>query len=363
MRFRAQWNPNSSLKISMSVSYKAVGWNAFKLRYDLTLVIGVVLCIAVFVGVGLKVFPAVTLEILLIRATAVTAITLLHIILAIGPLARLNRMWLPLLYNRRHLGVMMFLLALVHAVVAFLTYHVGGPINPLLSVFTSDAGMRMEAFPFQTFGFGALMILFVMAATSHDFWLSNLTAPVWKTLHMSVYVAYALIVVHVAFGALQAETAAVYSLLMVLGVVTIGVLHLVAGWRQKGIDQSLDHDRDDEGFIEVCRVSDLTENIPLGVLVSGERVAVVLHDGNKVSCVSGVCQHQNGPLAEGQFKYDCLTCPWHGYQYKLDDGVSPEPFTERIPTFRIKIENGRVLIDPVPNPAGTLVEPARCSPS
>ena len=44
-----------------------------------------------------------------------------------------------------------------------------------------------------------------MAATSHDFWLHNLTAPVWKTLHMGVYVAYALIVLHVIFGVLQGE--------------------------------------------------------------------------------------------------------------------------------------------------------------
>ena len=60
--------------------------------------------------------------------------------------------------------------------------------------------------PFQPFGLAALIILFLMAATSHDFWLHNLTAPVWKTLHMGVYVAYALIVLHVIFGVLQGET-------------------------------------------------------------------------------------------------------------------------------------------------------------
>ena len=52
---------------------------------------------------------------------------------------------------------------------------------------------------------GYLVILFVMAATSHDFWLANLTAPVWKALHMLVYVAYALLVGHVALGSLRPE--------------------------------------------------------------------------------------------------------------------------------------------------------------
>ena len=67
--------------------------------------------------------------------------------------------------------------------------------------------LSVTRFPFQSFGLGALLILFVMAATSHDFWLHNLTAPVWKTLHMAVYVAYGLLVGHVLFGVAQQETA------------------------------------------------------------------------------------------------------------------------------------------------------------
>lgn len=344
----------------MSVSYKAVGWTAYKKRHDWILVLGVVLFLAIFVGLGLGLHPKFTLEILLMRATAVAAITLLHIILVIGPLTRRNKLWLPLLYNRRHLGVTMFLLALIHALLAFLTYHVGGPTNPFLSIFTSDAGTSMSTFPFQAFGFGALMILFVMAATSHDFWLANLTAPVWKTLHMFVYLAYAFLVVHVVFGFLQSETSMVYVVLMGIGVIAVAGLHLTTGRGQIDIDQASDETPDSEDFVKVCEVSDLTENIPLGATISGERVAVILYEGNKISCVSGVCQHQNGPLAEGQFKYGCLTCPWHGYQYQPHDGASPEPFTEKIPTFNIKIEDGSVLIGRKPNPAGTAVEPATC---
>ena len=342
----------------MSASYKAVGWNVFKKRYDAIMVLGVALFLVVFVGVSIALSPAWSIEILLMRATAVASLVLLHLILAIGPLARLDRRWLPLLYNRRHLGVTMFLLALIHSVLAILTYHVGSAMNPMVSIFTTDAGLRMGAFPFQAFGFVALMILFVMAATSHDFWLANLTAPVWKTLHMIVYLAYALLVMHVSFGIIQAETSWVYGWGMGVGVILISGLHLWAGWFQAALDPITD---DEEPFVDVGAVSELVENVPLGATVCGERVAVVLYDGNKVSCVSGVCQHQNGPLAEGRFKHGCLTCPWHGYQYKLEDGTSTPPFTERIPTFDVKIVDGRVLVRSIPNPAGTSVEPAICN--
>ena len=342
----------------MSAAYKAVGWNQFKKRHDRVLVLGVVLFIGTVIGIGLAVQPNVTVEILLMRAFAVAALTLLHIILVIGPLARLDRRWLPLLYNRRHLGVTMFLLALIHSALALVTYHMGSDLNAFVSIFVSDAGFHMNSFPFQAFGFFALLILFVMAATSHDFWLANLTAPVWKTLHMGVYLAYVLLVAHVAFGVLQSETSPVYAILMGAGVVTVAGLHLFAGWKQRHLEREAGAAPEDAAYAEVCRVTDLQENIPLGATVGGERLAVILYEGNKVSCVSGVCQHQNGPLAEGQFKHGCLTCPWHGYQYRPHDGASPEPFTEKIPTFDVKIEDGRVLVRRKPNPAGTAVEPA-----
>jgi hypothetical protein len=50
-----------------------------------------------------------------IRAFGTCAFLMLSLILCIGPLARLNPRFLPLLYNRRHFGVLMFLVASVHA--------------------------------------------------------------------------------------------------------------------------------------------------------------------------------------------------------------------------------------------------------
>jgi len=342
----------------MSVSYKAVGWNPFKIRYDMVLAAAVVLFLVAFVGIGWMLHPAATLPIQVMRATATAGFTLLHLILIAGPMARLDPRWLPVVYNRRHLGVTMFLLALLHSLIAVLFYHGGTDANPIVSIFLADAGTRITAFPFQAFGFVALMILFVMAATSHDFWLANLTAPVWKTLHMSVYLAYALLVVHVAFGALQSETHPFASALLLGGVALVGGVHLLAGWRQAGLDREPPRSPAADGFLPVCAVTDLIEDQPLGALVSGERIAILRYEGNKVSVVSGVCQHQNGPLAEGRFVYGCLTCPWHGYQYTPGDGCSPAPFTEKIPTFKVRLENGTVWVHPQANPAGTPVPPA-----
>ena len=341
----------------MSVSYKAVGWNKFKRRFDLALVLGVVLYIAAFVVISMVFFPNASLPVMLMRAFGTGGYILLHFILIIGPMARLSRKWLPVLYNRRHLGVVMFLMCLVHAGLIMMMYHGGGDTNPITSVFVTGTGFgSMGEFPFQAFGFFALMIFFVMAATSHDFWLANLTAPVWKTLHMSVYVAYGFTVIHVAFGILQSEQSPVYTGLVIAGFVLISGLHLIAGFSQVGIDKVTRKQVEDGGYIKVCQVDEVPIDAAKGVMVAGERVAVVNWEG-KLSAISGVCQHQNGPLAEGKFVFGCLTCPWHGYQYKCDTGKSPEPFTEEIPTFNIKVIDNDVYIHPKPNAAGTYVEP------
>src|SRR5882757_1631304 len=112
----------------MSVQYTAIGWNRQKRVWDVVLSAGIVLYLAAFIGIGAAVHPSATAETLLIRATATGAFLLLNIILAIGPLARLDRRFLPLLYNRRHLGVAMFLLALVHGVFSIVQFHALGDV-------------------------------------------------------------------------------------------------------------------------------------------------------------------------------------------------------------------------------------------
>jgi len=237
-------------------------------------------------------------------------------------------------------------------------FHSLGDVNPLVSVLSSNPRVdSVSQFPFELLGMAALVILFLMAATSHDFWLANLTAPVWKSLHMMVYVAWALLVLHVALGTLQAERQPLPAVLLGAGAVWILGVHLAAALRERRRDGDRGRPAAD-GWVEVCRAEDIPESRARGVVLNGERVAVFRWEG-KVCAVSGVCQHQNGPLAEGKIVDGCITCPWHGYQYLPGNGRSPEPFHERIPTFRTRIVDGTVWVDPRPLPPGTPVEPSR----
>lgn len=338
----------------MSHTYRAIGWNPQKRAYDAIAAAGAT-STAVIVAIGTWWrFPQVTVETALIRGFGVTAIVLLHVVLSIGPLCRIDRRFLPLLYNRRHLGVMTFLFAAAHGVFALVQFHGFGDVNPLVSVLTTSTGwLTIERFPFQVAGLGALGILFVMAATSHDFWLRTLTAPVWKTLHMSVYAAYGLLVIHVSFGALQSEVSTAAGSLLIAGSTWLAALHTVAARRERGIDRA----PATEAWVDVCGVSQIPEKRARIVCARGERIAVFKYDG-KLSAISNVCQHQNGPLGEGKIVGGCVVCPWHGYEYRPDTGAAPPPFTEAVPTFRVRVVDDRVQVDPQPLRPGTYVEPA-----
>ena len=339
----------------MSVSYTSILWNRQKKAYDLGILVFVlVFSVLFFVGHAVL-HPNATFETIFIRNFGLLAFLLLHVILIIGPLARLDARFLVILYNRRHLGVTMFILAAVHGVFSIMNFHALGDMNPIKSVFLSNLSYdSLVHFPFQVLGVLALIILALMATTSHDFWLKNLGPKVWKALHMMVYVAYALIILHVVLGALQNENSPILFGIVLAGFLLISSLHLLAAFRERSIDKPLDQATAE--WVKACLVNDIKNDRAKIVTVSGERVAIFKYNG-KLSAVNNFCRHQGGPLGEGKVVDGCITCPWHGYQYLPENGQSPPPFTEKVETYRLKLEGDEVWIHPEPLAEGTYVEP------
>ena len=346
----------------MAVGYRAVIWNGFKWSYVLTLWAAILAFIVSFIIVtgmtqpeGESFHPVQ----LVMRAFGFAGFSLLTFILIIGPMARITPRFKPLLYNRRHMGVSAFVLMLIHAALALVWYHGFSDVSPLLSVLTTNPNYdRIGGFPFESLGLAAFLILFVMAATSHDFWLTNLGAPFWKALHMGVYIAFALLVGHILLGVVQHEKSPVYAFWVMGSAGLVTALHLITGWREVAKDRRSGFKAED-GWVEAGPVDDIPND--RAVIIPGEgreRIAVFRYDG-QISAISNACKHQNGPLGEGRIVNGCVVCPWHGYEYKPRDGRSPAPFNEKIATYKVAIRNGTVFVNTKALPAGTDVEPAR----
>jgi nitrite reductase/ring-hydroxylating ferredoxin subunit len=142
--------------------------------------------------------------------------------------------------------------------------------------------------------------------------------------------------------------------LVALGVALVAGLHLATGLRERFRDKLPANGN----WIDVGCVDEIANNRAKVVCLTGrERIAVFRYDG-KISAVTNVCAHQRGPLGEGKIINGCITCPWHGWEYRPKDGQSPPPFNERIPTYRVRVQDRRIFFDLEPLPPGTPVEPA-----
>ncbi|MEM6942734.1 MAG: Rieske 2Fe-2S domain-containing protein [Pseudomonadota bacterium] len=333
----------------MSVAYIPVQWTKAKWFYDAVLVVSVVAYVAIFVTLGqaasVQTRP-VDGAILNARALGTCAFFMLSLILAIGPAARLDRRFLPLLYNRRHFGVLTALVALGHAVFVLDWYFAFSPIPKLEGLLIANtAWNRLIGFPFEWLGAFALIVLGILAATSHDFWLSFLGAPLWKRLHLLIYPAYVAVVGHIGLGALQSEEDPLFAATAVLCAVGVAALHLMAWPRgAPGLEGA---------WVAIPAAETITEGQARIVrFADGKRAAVFRHEG-RLGALSNACAHQNGPLGEGRILDGCVTCPWHGFQYRLEDGCSPPPFTERVPTYDLRRRaDGEIEICREPNALG-----------
>ena len=348
----------------MSVQYTPVIWNRNKIFYDAVLLLAVALYLYVYIRVAPG-FEDVTRPIdgatLRMRAFGSCAFLMLTVILCIGPLARLDRRFLPLLYNRRHFGVMPAGIAAVHANYVLGWYFNFSPTDKYVALLSSNTNYgQVLGFPFETRGIAALLILFVLAATSHDFWLSFLGAPMWKALHMFIYAAYAFVVLHVALGALQGAGDPIFTSVVAASVVLVCALHFTTGRMEARRDRGEEPAKaslQEKGWLVAGDLDEIDEDCAKVVTLSDdERVAIFKYDG-KLSAITNACAHQTGPLGEGKVLWGCITCPWHGYQYNLSDGRAPDPFTEKISTYRLQLIGSTILLDPNALPPGTHIDP------
>lgn len=294
--------------------------------------------VAVWFFGGRALFGGSDIDVFLVQASAFLTFLFLSAAIGLGPLARLWRPATRLIYNRRHLGVTTWALAAFHASIVM---HYGNNWKPanLLEVLPGQTVLRI---PFTLFGVGAFTVLTAMALTSWDHFLHAWTPPRWKRLHMCVYGAYGLVVVHFT-ARFVGNPPVAWRPLGLLWLVALGIagLHLAAAIKEARGDRPAPAAAD--GLVLLGTFTDLPEGRARTVHVNGERVAVVRKDG-QLWAISNVCPHQNGPLGEGVVREGYLECPWHGYQFDPCTGLGPPGFADAVPRYELVTKRGKTYL-------------------
>lgn len=101
-------------------------------------------------------------------------------------------------------------------------------------------------------------------------------------------------------------------------------------------------------WVDICSLEEVP---PLGarVIERGRRAAAVAlfrtADG-RVFALEDRCPHRGGPLSQGIVHGERVTCPLHGWTIELASGVAVAPDVGTTRRFEVRIEAGRVLLDP-----------------
>ncbi|MCH6468889.1 Rieske (2Fe-2S) protein [Sinomonas terrae] len=77
----------------------------------------------------------------------------------------------------------------------------------------------------------------------------------------------------------------------------------------------------------------------------GDVQVMVVRDGRIIRALDNICTHEGGPLNEGTIENGCVTCPWHGSQFRLSDGAAVHgPAAAPEPSYEARVQDGRVQL-------------------
>ena len=100
-----------------------------------------------------------------------------------------------------------------------------------------------------------------------------------------------------------------------------------------------------EDWVALGPAEELSKRELQQVVARKTAIALCYRDG-QFTALSGVCNHVGGPLGEGTIDGDYVTCPWHFWKFHWQTGkVRPEIGDGSVPTYRVKVEDGTVLVD------------------
>jgi nitrite reductase (NADH) small subunit len=109
-----------------------------------------------------------------------------------------------------------------------------------------------------------------------------------------------------------------------------------------GIQASLREDGMAE-FQRVCKVGDVPEGEGKTVVVGKKLIAVFCTHG-EFQAIDDCCPHMGASLSGGYVEDGIVTCPWHAWRFRLNDGAWADNPRIKIGCYPVRIEDGDVLV-------------------
>lgn len=98
-----------------------------------------------------------------------------------------------------------------------------------------------------------------------------------------------------------------------------------------------------EGFEVVLHKDALPAGEVIEVIIAGKALAVANVDG-QFHATDNRCPHAEGPLGEGRLQGKVLVCPYHGWQFDVEDGRCLTHAESSVRVHEVRIVDDAVCI-------------------
>jgi nitrite reductase/ring-hydroxylating ferredoxin subunit len=89
---------------------------------------------------------------------------------------------------------------------------------------------------------------------------------------------------------------------------------------------------------------ELVDRVPAHAVVGNVDMVIVRYD-DAVSVLYGRCAHRGALMSDGHIEGDNIICGVHGWDYRVDTGISEYDNSETLPKFNAWVEDGAVYVD------------------
>ena len=90
------------------------------------------------------------------------------------------------------------------------------------------------------------------------------------------------------------------------------------------------------------------EEFPVGSSLcfeSGDAQVGIFRNAEGLFAIDNYCPHRGAPLHDGHVTDGYVTCPWHQWQFQLNDGVCRNIPNVKVATYPVEVRDGVIWVN------------------